>query len=107
MFLTVFLLIGCALVAIAAVPLVLRLVPPNPVYGFRTERALDDAAYWFVINQFLGQALLIAVGLSALALIAWSGTWLKPAWLQFTAFLLPIIIAVGATFAYERKVAKR
>lgn len=107
MFFTVFLLIGCALVAIAAVPLVLRLVPPNPVFGFVTERALDDTAYWFVINQFLGQALLIAVGVTALMLIAWSGTWLKPAWLQVAAFLIPIIIAVGATFYYDRRTAKR
>ena len=39
---TVFLLIGCAIIAVAAVPLALKLVPPNPLYGFRTERALEN-----------------------------------------------------------------
>lgn len=106
MFLTVFLLIGCALVAIAAVPLVLRLVPPNPVFGFVTERAQDDSTRWFVINQFLGQALLIAVGLTAIALIAWSGTWLKSGWAQVALFVITIGAAVGATFVYERRTAK-
>lgn len=106
MFTTVFLLIACALIAAAAVPLLLKLIPPNPIYGFRTERALEDSAVWFAVNKFLGRALLIAVGVSALALMFYSGTWLKPKWAQFAAFLLPIAIAVGATFAYERKLGK-
>jgi len=103
---TVFLLIACALIAIAAVPLMLKLVPPNPIYGYRTERALEDSALWFELNKFLGTALLIAMGVAALALMFYSGTWLKSKWLQMAAFLLPLAVAVGATFAYERNLKK-
>jgi uncharacterized membrane protein len=106
MFTTVFLLIACALIAVAAVPLLLKLIPPNPIYGFRTERALEDSAVWFAVNRFLGRALLIAVGVTALALMFYSGTWLKPKWAQFAAFLIPLAIAVGATFVFERKLGK-
>ena len=106
MFTTVFLLIACALIAVAAVPLLLKLIPPNPIYGFRTERALEDSAVWFAVNRFLGRALLVAVGLTALALMFYSGTWLKPKWAQFAAFLVPLAVAIGATFAFERKLKK-
>jgi uncharacterized membrane protein len=106
MFTTVFLLIACALVAVAAVPLLLKLVPQNPIYGFPTERALDDSAVWFAVNRFLGRALLIAVGVTALALMFYSGTWLKATWAQFAAFLVPLAVAIGATFAFERRLQK-
>jgi uncharacterized membrane protein len=106
MFTTVFLLIACALIAVAAVPLMLKLIPPNPIYGFRTPRALDDSALWFELNKFLGRALLIAMAVTALALMLYSGTWLKSGWAQLMAFVVPLAAAVGATFYYERKIAK-
>ena len=104
MFITVFLLIGCALVAIASVPLVLRLVPPNPIYGFRTERALDDSAY-VRDTPFLARRC-SSRGHGGVALIAWSGTCSSPHGPDHGLLLL-IAIAVGATFAYDRRTAKR
>lgn len=106
MFTTVFLLIACAVVAIAAVPLLLKLVPPNPIFGFRTARALDDSVVWFAVNKFLGRALLIAMGVAALALMFYSGTWLRSGWAQLATVLVPLAAAIGATFVYQGKLTK-
>jgi uncharacterized membrane protein len=100
---TVVLLIVCALIAAAAVPLMLKLVPPNPVYGVRTEKALASAEIWYRVNVFGGRALLAAAAVAALLLITYSGTLLKSSWSQLIAFVLPITVAVVATLVYERK----
>ena len=106
MLLTVSLLIALVIIAVAAVPLVLRLIPQNPVYGLRTERTMDDEKAWFRVNAFGGKALLVACGVSALLLIVYQGTWLRSGWAQFFTFLLPIVAAVVATVFYERRTSK-
>ena len=100
---TVLILLACALVAVAGVPLILKLIPPNDIYGVRTERALSRAEIWYEVNRFAGWALVIAAGFTALLLMIWSGTMLKPAYRQILALLLPLGLAVGATLWYERK----
>ena len=101
---TVVLLLACALLAAAGVPLILKLIPPNPIYGVRTERALSRSEIWYEVNRFGGWALVIAAGVAALLLMLWSGTMLKPAWRQLLAVLLPLAIAVGVTLWYERQI---
>jgi uncharacterized membrane protein len=103
MFTTVILLILCAVMAALGVPLILKIVPPNPVYGVRTERTLDRPEVWFDVNKFGGWALVAAAGVTALALMVYSGTWLKSGWAQLAVFVIAIIAAVAATFFYERK----
>jgi uncharacterized membrane protein len=100
---TVLLLLMCAIIAVAAVPLILKLIPPNDIYGLRTARARSRAEIWYEVNRFGGWALVIAVGITALLLMIWSGTTLKPAWRQFLALLMPLGIAVGVTLWYERQ----
>lgn len=100
---TVVLLVACALIAAAGVPLILKLISPNEIYGVRTERALSRAEIWYEVNRFGGWALVIAAGLTALLLMIWSGTMLKGFWRQLLALLLPLGIAVGVTLWYERK----
>jgi uncharacterized membrane protein len=104
---TVVLLLACALLAAAGVPLILKLIPPNPIYGVRTERALSRSEIWYEVNRFGGWALVIAAGVAALLLMLWSGTMLKPAWRQMLAVLLPVAIAVGVTLWYERQIPTR
>jgi uncharacterized membrane protein len=101
---TVVLLLACALLAAAGVPLILKLIPPNPIYGVRTERALSRSDIWYEVNRFGGWALVAAAGFTALLLMFWSGTMLKPAWRQVLALLLPLAIAVGVTLWYERQI---
>jgi uncharacterized membrane protein len=100
---TVAFLIACALIAVASIPLMLKLVPPNPIYGVRTRKTLEDAEVWYNVNVFGGRALLAASIFSALLLMMYTGTFLRPFWAQLIAFALPLVIAVGATLAYERK----
>ena len=103
MFLTLLMLLTCALIAIASVPLILKLVPPNPIYGVRTRRALENPDIWFRINQFGGWALIAAAGVTAILLMLYSGTWLNSFWAQVAALVIPIAIAVGVTLWFERK----
>jgi hypothetical protein len=65
MLVTVLILIVVVLVAVAAVPLMLRLIPRNPVFGVPTERTLADEKTWFRVNAFAGKAVLAACGLAA------------------------------------------
>jgi uncharacterized membrane protein len=105
MFTTVLLLIICALIAALSVPLILKLIPPNPIYGFRTQRTLDKAETWFAVNQFGGRALLASSAVTILALMFYSGTWLKSPWSQWVAFLIPLAAAIAVTLWYERRIS--
>lgn len=103
---TIVLLIAVALIAAAALPLVLRLVPRNPIFGVPTKRTLDDEALWFKVNAFAGIAVIIACGVIAFLLMFYQGTWLRPAWAQVIVFVVPIALAVVATLAYERRITR-
>ena len=103
---TVLILILIVLVAVAAVPLMLRLIPRNPVYGVPTERTLADEKTWFRVNAFAGKAVLAACGLGAFLILFYQGTWLRSGWSQFFAFLLPLIAAVVAAIVYERRTTR-
>ena len=100
---TVLLLVMCALTAIAGIPLILKLVPRNEIYGVRTEKALSRDEIWYEVNRFGGWALVAAAAVTILALVIWANTLLRPFWRQFTVFLLPLCVAIGATFWYERQ----
>ena len=106
MIITIVLLIAVVLIAAAALPLVLRLVPRNPVFGVPTERTLGNEALWFKVNAFAGIALMIACGVIAFLLMFYQGTWLRPAWAQVIVFVVPFAIAVAATLAYERRLTR-
>jgi uncharacterized membrane protein len=99
----VFFLIADAVIAMAAVPLAMRLIPPNPVFGVRTARALDDTTLWYNVNAVAGQLLLAASGISAILLMMYQGTLLRSFWAQFFVFLIPILAAVASTLYFERK----
>jgi len=45
------------LLAVCGVPMWLRKVPPNRVYGFRTPRTLSDREVWYEANAIAGRAL--------------------------------------------------
>lgn len=102
---TIVLLIICALVAIAAIPLTLRLVPRNPVYGLPTERALSNDETWFRVNAFAGKALLAASGIAALLIMVYNGTLLRSGWVQLVVVVVALALAVGAAFVYDQRLA--
>lgn len=51
---------------IVAVPLALRKVPRNVVYGFRTPRTLKSDPVWYEANAYFGRALIYATIVSML-----------------------------------------
>jgi uncharacterized membrane protein len=49
-----------ALLAVIAIPLALRWIPRNIVYGFRTRTTMANDATWYEANAYFGRALLIS-----------------------------------------------
>ena len=58
-----FLSVG-GLLALISVPLILGKVGPNPWYGFRVKKTLDDPVAWYAANRYAAWWMLVAVGLS-------------------------------------------
>jgi uncharacterized membrane protein len=107
MLLTVVLLVLCVVMAFTGIPLILKLVPPNPVFGLRTERTMARADAWYRLHRFGGWALVAVAAGTVIALSLWSGTLLRPAWLQLLVFILLSGFAAGATLWYERQLGRR
>lgn len=103
MFLTIVLLLVCAIVAAVGVPLMLKLIPQNPYYGYPARSINSRPNHWVEVNVFAGRALVAAAAFSALIIMAYNGTYLRSGWAQWFAFLVPLAAAVGATFWYERQ----
>jgi len=91
------LIAACIVFAVISMPLILRVVPPNPLYGFRTRATQTNAAIWYAANAFNGWALLAAAATSATMLVVLPTV---KRWLLWAAFLMPILGAMLASFAY-------
>ncbi len=92
--------VACAFIAALNIPLVLRKVPPNAIYGFRTRRTLSDTKVWYPANVFAGWAMLVAVAVTVCA------TWLAPAawpaWFPAAVLVGAIIAVLAASFLHLR-----
>jgi len=91
------LLIACSVIAVVAIPLILRRVPPNSLYGFRTPRTLADRNLWFRVNHFAGWALLIASIASAVLVL------LVPPPPSALLFVVPLGLALAVSLMYLRR----
>jgi hypothetical protein len=94
-----------ALFAVLAVPLMLRRVPPNVLYGYRTRATLANNVLWYDANAHFGRGFLLGSVISgAAALVLW---WMKPAEelvpLAVVALVVPPLIAAVATARYIRR----
>lgn len=70
------LLVSNVLFCLIALPLILRKVPPNPVYGYRTRAILSNDTLWYDVNAYFGVRLFVVSILSAclaVAIDAWRG----------------------------------
>jgi len=100
---SVTLLIICGVIAVAVIPLILKLVPPNRFYGFRTKRTISDPDLWFRANQFAGWALLIAAAISAALAFLPTGIQGNPtSWTL--ELLVPLFAAVVACIVYLKRI---
>jgi uncharacterized membrane protein len=105
-------ILGCSAVfAALSIPLILRKVPPNPVYGYRTRATLNDEALWYEVNAYFGVRFLVASLVSAfvaVGLFEWRG--LSPAaYLDVSIALLlaPVAIAGLLTSRFVRAIQAR
>ncbi len=92
-------LVACGVIAALSVPLILRAVPPNRWYGFRTTRTLSNEKLWFSANHFAGWAFLAAAGTTAVVLV------LAPEMASgYGALVLAVSIGIAliVTLAYVR-----
>lgn len=93
------------LLALIAIPLVLRKVRRNVVYGFRTRFTLSDDAVWYEANAHFGWRLLVASIVSAVAIVILFRADLAPtAFLKASIAVLiaPLSVAVLATARFVR-----
>jgi uncharacterized membrane protein len=77
------------LFALIALPLALRKVKPNVVYGFRTRATLADQGLWYRVNARFGWALLVGSALGALAALLLFRPGLLP-----VGLVLPVSLGV-------------
>lgn len=60
MFLLLLLYVGIGLLSILiALPLLLEMVKPNPIYGFRVRTTLENETVWYAVNKFFAQRLML------------------------------------------------
>lgn len=100
-------LVPCAIIAVMSIPLMLGIVPPNGVYGFRTRQTLADRELWFRANRFLGWALFIASGLSVAIFAAFPEHASGQSLVGLAVFVGPVAAAVGAGFVYVRRATRK
>ena len=98
----------CDLVfVLVALPLVLRKVPRNAAYGFRTRATLADDVVWYEANAHFGRGLLVASAVSAfLILAAYRSQALSPnGFLKASLAILvvPSLVAALATGRYVKR----
>jgi hypothetical protein len=94
---------SCVVVAAISVPLILKIVPPNGVYGFRTNLTRSSPDIWYSANAFMGWSLLMAAIMSAGTVTALPATAKR--WVLLATFLAPLLCAVVASFMYLERLA--
>ncbi len=99
-----------ALFLILSIPLVLRKVRRNRVYGFRTCATLRDDRTWYEANAYFGRLMIISsavVGSIALAVYRWGG-FAPDGYRDFAIplMLLPVLVCGVATTRHVRKLER-
>lgn len=100
---TIFLLILLFVVGVAAVPLMLGVVPENPYYGWPARRSSSKPELWKRVNMVFGRAVVVAAALAALAIMLYNGTWLRSGFAQLFVVIVFLAGALAFTFWYVRK----
>jgi hypothetical protein len=87
------LVIGVAVVnALIALPLALRKVPRNRLYGVRTRRTMADDRVWYETNAYGGRGLLVASAVSIVIVLILYGLTPLPRDLLVPAGLAALVV---------------
>jgi uncharacterized membrane protein len=94
------------LLAALSVPLILRKIGPNPLYGFRVQKTLEDPATWYPVNAYAAKRLLVVglvISVSAILLFLVPGIDLLVYALASAAIGLGgLLVALIKSFFYLR-----
>jgi hypothetical protein len=85
-----YLFAGLLLVGLS-IPLILKKIKPNALYGFRVQQTLDDPSIWYAVNAYSGKWLL-AAGIATI--VAAVGFYLIPG-ISLDAYALACLGVVG------------
>jgi uncharacterized membrane protein len=88
--LNLYLIAGLLLIGLS-IPLILKKVKPNALYGFRLQQTLDDPQVWYAVNAYSGKWLLVA-GIATI--VAAIGFYLIPG-ISLDAYALACLGVVG------------
>ena len=96
---------------IIAVPLILRKVPRNVVYGFRTRATLSNDFVWYEANAYFGRLFLLSNLVSALLIVFLYFSELVPECyflnVSIAVLVVPSIIPVLLTLRYIKTIKSR
>jgi uncharacterized membrane protein len=82
---------------LVAIPMILKIIPRNRLYGFRTARTLQSDAVWYPANRFAGIAMATAAIVWQIAALVVSGQ------LELVIGLMSLGLAVAASFFHLRQ----
>ena len=89
---------------IIAIPLILRKVPRNVVYGFRIRATLEDDFIWYEANAYFGKLFIISSIVSTLLIIFLYFSEVVPECyflnVSIAVLVVPSMIPVVMTFRY-------
>ena len=104
--LCLFLASGGVLIGLS-IPLIQRQVPPNPWYGFRVRRTLEDREIWYPANACSGWCMLrLGAAIMIAAVVAYFVPGLDDAWYASTVGIVAaigLIAGLVQSFRYLRK----
>ena len=92
-----------AIIAVASIPLMLNVVPPNRVYGVRTRQTLANHDLWVRANRFAGCAFFIASATTAAVFAVHPEYASGRSLAGLVVFLAPLGAALVASVASVRR----
>jgi uncharacterized membrane protein len=104
-------ILACNLLFILiAIPLILRKVPFNPVYGFRTRTTLTDSYNWYETNAYFGRSFVISSIVSGTAVyFLYIYLELAPEYFMkvgLFCLIAPPLIVIILTLRYSRALSR-
>jgi uncharacterized membrane protein len=96
------------ILAAIAVPMVLGIVPPNQLYGFRTPKTLSSPSVWYPANRIAGWLIIAGSALTiCFNLALWS---MHPDWPRerlvlwmVGAFTASVLLSAALSLLYLRR----
>jgi uncharacterized membrane protein len=101
-------IIPSILFVILSIPLILKKVPPNGIYGFRLKKTMSNGEIWYKANRFGGAALLVAASVTSMSCAVLffkreSFYFDDLNNIAFLFFLGPLLVALCLTLLYIKR----